>query len=199
VRSLADLAGKTVYATGEGSTPEYVLRYLLAQNNLTDQVTVEFVGEHAALAAMLASGEASLGMLPEPNVSAVTLKNANARVALDLNEAWQSASGVALVQGCYIASRTYYDAHQDEIAAFLADYAASVERVNTDADAAALIASLGILPSEEIAGSAIPRANIVCLTGGDMRAAAEAMLGVLYTANPKSVGGQLPGDELYAS
>lgn len=199
VQSFADLAGKTVYATGEGSTPEYVLSYLLEQNNLSDEVTVEFAGEHAALATMLASNEVTLGMLPEPNVSAVTLKNADARVALDLNAAWEEASGVKLVQGCYIASRSYYDAHQKEIADFLKDYAASVERVNSDAGAAALIASLAILPSEQIAAGAIPRANIVCLTGSEMRAAAEAMLGVLYAANPKSVGGALPGGDLYAS
>lgn len=199
VQSISDLAGRTVYATGEGSTPEYVLRYLLAQNDLTGEVAIDFAGEHAALAALLASGEAELGMLPEPNVSAVTLKNTGARVALDLNDAWEQASGVKLVQGCYIASRTFYEAHRKEIAAFLKDYAASVERVNGDAGAAALIAALGILPSEQIAASAIPRANIVCLTGEGMRAAAKAMLEVLCAANPKSVGGALPGDDLYAS
>ena len=85
VNSLADLAGKTLQATGQGSTPQFVLDYLLSLNSLTDQVTVEYVGEHTALAALLASGESTLGMLPEPYVSSVTLKNANARIAIDLN------------------------------------------------------------------------------------------------------------------
>ncbi len=199
VQSLSDLAGKTVYATGESSTPQYVLDYVLAQNGLTDQVTVEYEGEHTALAAMLASGEADIGMLPEPFVSSVLIKDENARVAIDLNEAWEEASGVKLVQGCYIADRTYYDEHPDEIKTFLTDYASSVDRVNTEDGAAALIASLGILASEEIAETAIPRSNIVCITGEDMISSASAMLGVLYGANPASVGGQMPGDDFYAS
>ena len=47
VQSLSDLAGKTLYATGQGSTPEYVLNRLLAENGLSDGVTVERVGRAA--------------------------------------------------------------------------------------------------------------------------------------------------------
>lgn len=198
IQSLADLAGKTIYASGEGATPQYVLDYLLAVNGLTDQVEVEYVGEHTALAAMLASGEANIGLLPEPFVSSVLVKNTDARVALDLNEAWESASGTKLVMGVYIASRAFYDAHPDQIKEFLKEYAASVEQVNTASDAAAVVASLGIVGSETIAKQAIPRSYIVSITGDEMKTAASAVLNVLYTANPASVGGKLPGDDLYA-
>jgi len=198
IQSLADLAGKTIYATGEGATPQFVLDYLLAQNGLTDQVKVEYVGEHTALAAMLASGEAAIGLLPEPFVSSVLVKNPNARVALDLNNAWEDASGTKLVMGVYIASRTFYNEHPDLVKAFLKDYAASVDKVNTAADAASVVANLGIVGSEAIAKQAIPRSYIVSITGDEMKSAASAVLNVLFTANPKSVGGKLPGDDLYA-
>ena len=198
IQSIADLAGKTIYASGEGATPQFVLDYLLAQNGLTDQVKVEYVGEHTALAAMVASGEAQIAILPEPFVSAVTVKNPDVRVALDLNEAWEAASGAKLVMGVYIANRTFYKEHPDQIKAFLADYAASVEKVNSSADAAQKIADLGIVGSAAIATQAIPRSYIVSITGDDMKSAASAMLNVLFTANPKSVGGKLPGDDLYA-
>ena len=197
IQSIADLAGKTIYASGEGATPQFVLDYLLAQNGLTDQVKVEYVGEHTALAAMVASGEAQIAILPEPFVSAVTVKNLDVRVALDLNEAWEAASGTKLVMGVYIANRTFYKEHPDQIKAFLADYAASVEKVNSSADAAQKIADLGIVGSAAIATQAIPRSYIVSITGDDMKSAASAMLNVLFTANPKSVGGKLPGDDLY--
>ena len=198
VNSIADLAGKTIYASGEGATPQYVLDYLLAQNGLTDKVTVKYVGEHTALAAMVASGEAQIALLPEPFVSAVTVKNPDVRVALDLNSAWEEASGTKLVMGVYIASRTFYNEHPDQVKAFLADYAASVEKVNTSADAAQKIADLGIVGSAAIAEQAIPRSYIVSITGDEMKSAASAVLNVLFTANPKSVGGKLPGDDLYA-
>ena len=198
VNSIADLAGKTIYASGEGATPQYVLDYLLAQNGLTDKVTVKYVGEHTALAAMVASGEAKIALLPEPFVSAVTVKNPDVRVALDLNSAWEEASGTKLVMGVYIASRTFYNEHPDQVKAFLADYAASVEKVNTSADAAQKIADLGIVGSADIAKQAIPRSYIVSITGEEAKTAASAVLNVLFTANPKSVGGKLPGDDLYA-
>lgn len=198
INSLADLAGKTIYASGEGATPQYVLDYLLAQNGLTDQVKVEYVGEHTALAAMVASGEAQVALLPEPFVSAVTVKNPAVRVALDLNNAWEEASGTKLVMGVYIASRTFYNEHPDQVKAFLSDYAASVEKVNTSADAAQKIADLGIVGSAAIAEQAIPRSYIVSITGEEAKTAASAVLNVLFTANPKSVGGKLPGDDLYA-
>ena len=198
VNSIADLAGKTIYASGEGATPQYVLDYLLAQNGLTDKVTVKYVGEHTALAAMVASGEAQIALLPEPFVSAVTVKNPDVRVALDLNTAWEEASGTKLVMGVYIASRTFYNEHPDQVKAFLADYAASVEKVNTSADAAQKIADLGIVGSANIAKQAIPRSYIVSITGDEAKTAASAVLNVLFTANPKSVGGKLPGDDLYA-
>ena len=198
IQSIADLAGKTIYASGEGATPQFVLDYLLAQNGLTDQVKVEYVGEHTALAAMVASGEAQIALLPEPFVSAVTVKNPDVRVALDLNSAWEAASGTKLVMGVYIASRTFYNEHPDQVKAFLADYAASVEKVNTSSDAAQKIADLGIVGSAAIAQQAIPRSYIVSITGDEMKSAAAAMLNVLFTANPKSIGGKLPGDDLYA-
>jgi NitT/TauT family transport system substrate-binding protein len=198
VQSLADLAGKTVYASGEGATPQFVLDYLLAENGLTDQVTVEYVGEHTALAAMVASGEAQIALLPEPFVSAATIKNPETRVALDLNTAWEAASGTKLVMGVYIARRAFFDAHPDQVKAFLADYAASVEKVNTSADAAQKIADLGIVGSAAIAKAAVPRSYIVSITGDEMKSAASAVLNVLFTANPVSIGGKLPGDDLYA-
>ena len=198
VQSMADLAGKTLYATGQGSTPEYVLNYLLEKNGLTDQVTVEYVGEHAALAAMLAGGEAKLGMLPEPNVSSVLLKNENARIALDLNAEWNAAAGQQLMQGCYVASRAFYEAHPEAVAQYISDCAASVEKVNTEADAGEVVAAQGILPAAAIAAKAIPNSNIVCITGAEMKALSTGMLEVLYAANPASVGGKLPDDGLYA-
>lgn len=197
IQSLSDLSGKTIYATGQGSTPEYVLNALLEKEGV-ENVTVEFVGEHAALAAMLAAGEAEIAMLPEPNVSAVLVKNPNIRVALDLNDEWSNQTGNALVQGCYIAKRSFCEAHPEAVKRFLSDYAASAQRVNSDADAAAVIAELGILPSEAIAAKAIPNCNIVAVTGDAMKQAAAPMLQTLFDANPKSVGGKLPGDDLYA-
>lgn len=151
VQSLADLAGKTLYATGQGSTPEYVLNRLLSENGLSDGVTVEYVGEHAALAGMVASGEAELAMLPEPNVSAVLLKNDSVRIALDLTKEWESAFDTTLVQGCYIVRKSVLEAHPQAVKAFVEAAAASTEYMLSAEDAPTVAAAQGIVPSEDVA------------------------------------------------
>ncbi|MGI6028881.1 MAG: ABC transporter substrate-binding protein [Candidatus Heteroscillospira sp.] len=198
VQSMADLSGKTIQATGQGSTPEYVLSYLLEQNGLTDSVTVEYLTEHSELAASMASGMSALGMLPEPNVTVVTTKNPDVRVALDLTEEWYNVTGTQLVQGCIVVRSDFAEENPEAVEIFLDEYAESVENVNSDTAAAAeLIAQYGIVESAAIAEKAIPNCNIVCITGDELRESADAMFEVLFEANPKSVGGAVPGEEIY--
>ncbi|MGN0800517.1 MAG: ABC transporter substrate-binding protein [Christensenellales bacterium] len=198
VNSMADLAGKTLYATGQGSTPEYMLSYLLEKNGLTDSVTVEYKAEHSELATLMASGEVKLGMLPEPNVTATMAKNENLRVALDLTKEWKDAAGVEPVQGCIVVRKDYFEQNQATVRLFLKEYEAAVNYTKANqAETAALMEKYGIIGSAAIAEKAIDKCNIVCYRDEAMRTAAEAMLQVLFDANPKSVGGALPGDDFY--
>ncbi len=198
VNSMADLAGKTLYATGQGSTPEYMLSYLLEKNGLTDSVTVEYKAEHSELATLMASGEVKLGMLPEPNVTATMAKNENLRVALDLTKEWKDAAGVEPVQGCIVVRKDYFEQNQAAVRLFLKESEAAVNYTKANqAETAALMEKYGIIGSAAIAEKAIDQCNIVCYRDEAMRTAAEAMLQVLFDANPKSVGGALPGDDFY--
>ncbi len=198
VNAIGDLAGKTVYATGQGATPEYILQYLLEKNGLSEQTKVEFMGEHSELASQLAAGKVELGMLPEPNVTATLAQNEGLRVALDLTKEWEAVCDTPLVQGCLIARKSFVQEHGDAVEKLLADYAASVAFVNEHHEKASLlIENYGIMAKAALAKKAIGRCNIVCLTGAEMKAAADGMMQVLYSANPKSVGGKLPGDDFY--
>jgi len=198
IQSFKDLTGKKIYATGQGSTPQYILEYLLAKNGITESVEVEYIAEHAALAAMAAAGEANIVMLPEPNVSAVLNKNSDLHIALNLTEEWGKVSDTQLLQGCYIVRKAVLEENRSAVERFLTDAARSAEDVVKNENAAALIAELGIVPSEEIARKAIPNCNIVCITGDAMQTSAEAMFKVLFDANPKSIGGKIPGNDIYA-
>jgi len=200
IHSIASLAGKTVYAFGQGATPEYILNYLLEKNGVAGRVTIEYLGEHAELAALMAAGEIVIAMLPEPNVTSVLSKNENIRVALDLTQEWAKVSDTMLVQGCIIVRNDFAQAHPDALEKFLKDYEASVNKVNANPEAAAqVIADAGILPDVQTAQASIPGSNIIFLRGADAKAAAEAMLQVLFDANPKSVGGAMPGGEFYGN
>lgn len=198
VNSVADLAGKTVYATGQGATPEYILNYLLDKNGVAGSVEVNYVGEHAALATMLADGSAEIGMLPEPNVTSTLAGNDNLRIALNLTEEWNKVCSTELVQGVIIARKSFVNEHPEAIEQFLREYEKSSAFVNENIDEAAkLIVDAGILGNVEIAKKAIPNCNISFSKGEAMHKAVEGMLAVLFEANPKSIGGKLPDKDFY--
>lgn len=198
VNSVADLAGKTVYATGQGATPEYILNYLLDKNGVAGSVEVNYVGEHAALATMLADGSAEIGMLPEPNVTSTLAGNDNLRIALNLTEEWNKVCSTELVQGVVIARKSFVNEHPEAIEQFLREYEKSSAFVNENIDEAAkLIVDAGILENVEIAKKAIPNCNISFSKGEAMHKAVEGMLTVLFEANPKSIGGKLPDKDFY--
>lgn len=198
VNSVADLAGKTVYATGQGATPEYILNYLLDKNGVAGSVEVNYVGEHVALATMLADGSAEIGMLPEPNVTSTLAGNDNLRIALNLTEEWNKVCSTELVQGVVIARKSFVNEHPEAIEQFLREYEKSSAFVNENIDEAAkLIVDVGILGNVEIAKKAIPNCNISFSKGEAMHKAVEGMLTVLFEANPKSIGGKLPDKDFY--
>lgn len=201
VNSMADLKGTTIVAAGKGSTPEYALRYLLTENGIDpdSDVTIDWKSEHAECVAALASGAATIAMLPQPFVTVAQTKIEGLRVALDLTEEWDALdNGSGLLTGVVVARKSFVEEHPAAVEAFLADYAASVEWVNgNNADAAQLISAFGIVESPVVAEKALPHCNIVCITGGEMKEKLSGYLQVLFDAEPSSVGGKLPEADFY--
>lgn len=81
-------------------------------------MTVEYYQDHAELSALLASGRVSVGMLPEPNVTATLMSNADIRVALDITELWREACQTELVQGCIIVRKEFLEKHKRDVDRF---------------------------------------------------------------------------------
>lgn len=194
VKSLSDLAGKTVYLPGSGSNPEYVLKTLLELSGLTDKVTLDYTyATPDELTAALASGKASLGVLPEPKVTAAMTKNASLKVAVDFSKEWKALTGTELVQGCIIARKEFIDAHPVSVDNFLKAYEESVNTLNSDPEkAAAAVVAAGIAANENLVKNALPRCNITYLVGNEMKNALNEFWGALYAQVPSSVGGALP-------
>ena len=203
IQSVEDLRGKTVYSTGKGATPEYALNYILGENGLTagTDVTVEYKSEHSELASLLAAGQADLAVLPQPFVTSVLAKNPDVRIALNLTEEWDKVTedGSKLTMGALVVRKDFAESNPEAVRNFLKEYQASTQYVTDEAnldDAAALIEQYGII-SAAVAKQALPYCNIVCITGEEMRTAAEGFLSILAKANPQSVGGTLPAEDFY--
>lgn len=202
VSSIADLKGKTIYATGKGATPEYALNYILEKNGLEigKDVKVEYKGEHSELAALVTAGEAKIAMLPQPFVTTVTNANKDVRVALDLSEEWKKISEVKdteLVMGCIVVRNEFLKKNPGAVDTFLNEYSHSTEYANEKHDKTGeLSAKFDILPAAVVT-LAIPRCNIVFMKNEKMKTNVSAYLKTLYDANPKSIGGALPEEAFY--
>lgn len=198
VSSVQDLAGKTIYASGKGSTPEYALSYILEEAGLADSVTVEWKSEHAECVAAIVNDSDAVALLPQPFVTTAMMQDPSIRVALDLNDAWAEVSpDSALITGVIVARTAFVEANGEAVDSFLTQYKESTDYANSDvAGAAALVGKYDIVP-EAVALKALPECNIVCITGDEMEADLSSYLSVLYEANPASVGGALPAEDFY--
>lgn len=198
VSSVQDLAGKTIYASGKGSTPEYALSYILEEAGLADSVTVEWKSEHAECVAAIVNDSDAVALLPQPFVTTAMMQDPSIRVALDLNDAWVEVSpDSALITGVIVARTAFVESNGEAVDSFLAQYRESTDYANSDtAGAAALVGKYDIVP-EAVALKALPECNIVCITGDEMEADLSSYLSVLYEANPASVGGSLPAEDFY--
>lgn len=200
VQALEDLKGKTLYATGKGSTPEYALAYLLAQHgmDINTDLTVDWKSEHTEVVAQMAKEETAIALLPQPFVTVAAGQVENLRVALDLTKEWDSLdNGSQLITGGLVVRKAFAEEHPEAMAAFLEEYAASTAYTNEHpAEAAQLIEKFDIIKAA-VAEKAIPFCNIVCVTGDEMKGIVAGYYQTLFDQNPESVGGAMPGDEFY--
>lgn len=202
IESIRDLQGKTIYLTGKGTTPDYVLQYVLEENGLTkEDVTLEYKSEATEVAAVLSEDESAIGLLPQPFVTATMVKNENLSVIFDMNAEWnklQGEDGSMMVTGVTVARKEFLESNEGAVKLFLQDHKQSAEYVNNNVEAAAsLVVKTGIIEKEPIAKKAIPNCNITYIDKEEMKTALSGYLDVLYKKDAKAVGGNLPGDDFY--
>ena len=200
VTDIKSLAGKTIYATGKGATPEYALTYLLSQHGLTlgTDVQVEWKSEPTEIVALMAEQENAVAMLPQPFVTVAQGQVEGLRVALDLSEEWDKLdNGSRLITSVMVARKAFADEHPAAVRTFLSEYAASTDYANANpAEAAVLVEKYGIVKAA-VAEKALSECNLVCITGTDMKTAVGGYLQTLYDLKPEAVGGAMPDDGFY--
>ena len=202
INSVEDLRGRTIYTSGQGANPEYILRYVLRYHGLDadKDVQLEFVADNDTLATVIANGTAKIAMVPEPKASAVLMQNKNVKRALNMTEEWAAANkdGVPLTMGCVVARKDFVEQNPDAVRTFLNEYRASIANVQADVDAAAtLCETYTIIPKAAIAKSAIPNCGLTYVEGVEMKNSLSGYLSILYGYNPAAIGGALPTDDFY--
>lgn len=200
IKSFADLAGKKLYATGEGATPEFALRYLLKANGLEGDKapTIQWCADATEALSYISKDAGAIAMLPQPFVTAAQTKVEGLRVAIDLNEEWQKANdGASMATGVIVARTEFAEKYPQQLEKFMQEYAESVKFVNENTEQAAQLIGNYEIVKAPIALKALPYCNICCLTGDELRQCLNGYLSALHDMNPQSVGGKLPDDGLY--
>ena len=200
--TVSELKGKTIYAPGQGANPEYILRYVLTGNGLDPDkdVTLRFVGEGSELLTVWQSDPEAVILAPQPVATSILMQNENAKALFDMTEEWDKIAGgdSTLMMGCVIVRNEFLQANPGAVELFLQEYAASIEKAQSDVEGtAALCEQYGLIPKAALAQKAIPSCGLTFVTGAEMKTGLSGYLQVMFDANPKSVGGALPGDNFY--
>ncbi len=199
INSLADLKGKKVYTTGQGSNPEYIINYLLESNNIAKDVTLEFKAEGTELLGVWATDPEAIIIAPQPVATTLTIQNEGANIAIDLTDEWDKLNtDSALMMGCIVVRNEFLKDNKATVEKFLEEYKASIEAANNNLEkTATLCETYGIIAKAAIAKKAIPNCNLCFIDGSEMKTKLSGYLKVLFDADKTAVGGNLPADNFY--
>jgi NitT/TauT family transport system substrate-binding protein len=206
VNSLAHLAGKRVYVAGQGATPDYLFRYLLAANGVEtgeglDRVTLDFSVPAPELAAALATGRIGYAVMPEPFATVITGQDPSFRRAIDFQKEFAAAQGdpdAAYPVTALVARSEFAARRPDTLRLLLKSVKEAVAWTNSHPDEAGALTqkhTLGLQAA--LAARAIPFSALVFKTAREARPGVERLLGVFLRIDPSSVGGALPGSGFY--
>ncbi len=202
VNTVEDLRGKTIYSTGQGTTPEFTLRHLLTSVGIDPDkdVTIEYKSEAAEVAAALAEATDAVAMLPQPYVTAAMNQNASLRIALSVTEEWEKVSeNSTVVTGVLVARKSFIEENEEAFEKFLEEYKVSAAYATEHIEETAEQLEHFDIFKAAIAKKAIPYCNVTFIDGGEMKTLASAYLNVLFEQKAEAVGGKMPGDDFYYS
>ena len=204
ITDLSQLKGETVFATGQGANPEYVLNYLLTESGVdpAEDVDIRWMTAEEVTQGII-SGTTKFAMLPVPAATTAGIQSQGAvKQVLDLGEQWEILSDDSkLTMGCVVVRKAFAEENPDVVRDFLAEYEASItymknpDNVN---EAGTLLEKYGIVPKAAVAMKALAQVDIAYLAGiRNIRDTIQGYYEVLYAANPASIGGGIPDDAFY--
>ncbi|MBQ9166728.1 MAG: ABC transporter substrate-binding protein [Oscillospiraceae bacterium] len=199
IDTIEELAGKTIYLPGQGTSPDYVLQYLLSQHDMSlEDVTVEYQAEGTEVIAALTANPEGIGLLPQPAATAAQSKLEGFSVVMDLTEEWGKVCDRDLITGVTVVRTQFLNENKEAVDLFISEHNESVQYIDADlAGVAQLTEDYGIMDKAALAEKAIPLCNVTEISGENMKDLVSNYLQVLFDLNPASVGGTLPADDFY--
>lgn len=202
ITSLADLSGKTISVSQQGATPDVILRYALAQADLTKKVTIDYtLTAHADLAASVISGQTAIALMPEPFVSNIMAKNSAVQIVVDIQQVWATTTGGEpyIPVSAIVVKGSFADANPDAVAEFITAQRASAQYTTNVNELANLAEKHGVtLPATAIINGT-PRCNIFFKDTAEARTEIDSYFNIILGFSPTDIGGVMPSEAFFAT
>lgn len=207
VESVADLKGEVIYNIGQGGTPDLMLKYILAKNNVEyventeaveGKVSLAYASEASVAVAGLKQGKYSFAVLGQPVATNALKAVEGASVSLDLQAEWNKLTdGDGYTQAGVVV--------KDDVAAdssfMTALYNALSENYNyiseNSADVKGILAENGSGLTFDFTKEVIDACNIDCKKASEIRSSIEKYFTEIAAFDKTFIGGKLPDDGYY--
>ena len=131
IKTLEDIKGLDITASGKGAIPEYTFEYVLNKKNIKSNIT--YYPGHEEVAGLLSSDKATIGTIPEPTASKVMGDNPKIHVVADLTDEWNKLNeDILLSQGCVVVNKKFAEENQEILNKFIEEYKKSCEKVHSN-------------------------------------------------------------------
>lgn len=201
VASVKDLKGKTVYNIAKGSTPDFMLKHVLLENNIDpeEDLIIDFTFNHVEIAPNIIAGKVDLALLPEPFVTIVRSKKPEVKVAVDIQEEWKKIHGGedSYPISCFVVNENLLQSHPEVVERFLKAYEQSIVWVNENPKEAGELTKKYMEMPAPVVAKAMPDLNLQFIQGAAAKPVVEPYLKVFLSFAPKSIGGSLPDEKFY--
>lgn len=203
VKRFDDLKGKKISVAGQGATPEYLFRYLLNSNKISEDakgVTLSFSTPTAQIAPALLSDTIEYAVVPEPFATIASIKSKDVVYAINLQDEYEYFAGQGKIYPLtlMVVRKEFAEKNENLMKIFLSAYEEACSwTINHPVAAGNLCEKYDLGLAAPVVISAIPKANYTFIPSKESKEPVEALLNIFATYAPESFGGKLPEEDFY--
>ncbi len=183
----------TLYVPGTGGTPDHMASLLYKEYEKEYSVTAP-----AQLAQLVIAGKAELAILPEPFVTMILSKNANAKIISNVQERWTELTGQSQYpMSVLVVKSSFAQEHPVLISKVKEAYKNSIKTILEDPETAGQkIEEIGIMKAQ-MATPALSNCALVFKDGKEAKEELLAYYSTLLTLEPDAIGSKIPDEGLW--
>ena len=205
VKSLSDLAGKTVAMPFKNDMPDLVTQHIMRSDGMVPgkDVNIAYVSSPIQALKMLISGKVNSAIIPEPAATGAMLQgmmnSVPVRRVLSLQDEWGRVTGRSprIPQAGMMVAQKLLDAKPELVRDLQMETAKSVEWTLNNPASAGKIGAQYMGVKARMVEKSIPFCNLAATPAVEARADLEHFFTILAETNPKIIGGKLPDDDFY--